>query len=198
MKIRLLTALASLCVSAIAGQNANITLGKAQGSPAAPIRIELYSDYQCPGCKTLHEQTIHPLIADYVNTGKVYLVNHEFPLPMHTRAREAACLACAAEKIGKYRQVADQIFLSQAKWVLDGNLVGPACTGLTSAEAERLVRLAKSAEVAKMVDDDIRAGQAEKIGATPTMVVTRLIRRYPIVGPVSYPVLRKFLDSLLN
>ena len=77
--------------------------GKALGNPQAPIRIDLYSDYQCPGCKWLHENTIRPLIQEYVNPGKVYLVQREFPLAMHAHAKEAACYACAAEKIGKYQ-----------------------------------------------------------------------------------------------
>lgn len=195
---KLLSTLLLFGVLASSAQKASTTSGKAIGRPDAPIRIELFSDYQCPACKTLYEQTIRPLMTNYVNSGKVYLVNREFPLPMHAHAREAACLACAADKIGKYQQVADQLFLTQEKWAIDGNVVGPACSLLTPSEAKRLVEFARTPEINKIVDDDLGAGQGEKIGGTPTMIITRLIRRYPVVGPVSYPVLRKFLDSLLN
>lgn len=191
-------ALTCFCAVAAAGQGGGFAAGKTAGRPDAPIRIEVFSDYQCPACKVLHEQTLRPVIADFVNSGKVYLVHREFPLAMHAHAREAAGLACAAEKMGKYRQVADQLFLTQAKWTADGNVAGPACIGLSAAEAKRLTELARSPEVIKMVEDDIRAAQNVKVDRTPTMIITRLVRQYPVSGPVSYPVLRRFLESLLN
>lgn len=172
--------------------------GKALGTPQAPIRIDLYSDYQCPGCKWLHENTIRPLIQDYVNAGKVYLVQREYPLPMHAHAREAACYACAAEKIGKYQLVGDQLFRTQDVWEKDGNVAGAACSVLSSAEAGKIRALAISPEILTMVNDDIKAGHAEVVNGTPTMIITKLIRRFPVSGPVSYPVLREFLDSLLH
>ena len=191
-------ALVCFCVLAFAGKRASTTSGKALGRPDAPIRIELFSDYQCPACRVLHEQTIRPLVTDYVDSGKVYLVTREFPLPMHAKAREAACYACAADKISKYQQVADQLFATQAKWSIDGNVVGPACSVLTPSEATRVIGLARGPEISKIVDDDIRAGKSANIDATPTMIVTRLFRRYPFVGHVNYSLLRKLLDSWLN
>ena len=84
--------------------------GKAVGLPNAPILMEVFSDFQCPACKTLYEQTLMPLVRDYVSAGKVYLIHRDFPLPMHAYAREAASYACAAGRIGKYEQVADALF----------------------------------------------------------------------------------------
>ena len=172
--------------------------GKSLGNPQAPIRIDLYSDFQCPGCKWLHENTIRPLIHDYVNAGKVYLVQREYPLPAHTYAHEAACYACAAEKIGKYQLVGDQLFRTQDVWEKDGNVVGAACSVLSAAEAGRIRALAISPEILTMINDDIKAGRSETVNGTPTMIITKLIRRFPVAGPVSYPVLREFLDSLLK
>ena len=59
---------------------------KAIGSPNAPITMEVFSDYQCPSCRALFEETLKPLIADYVALGKVYLVHRDFPLPMHSHS----------------------------------------------------------------------------------------------------------------
>src|SRR6202035_5250518 len=85
--------------------------GKALGNPAAPLLIEMYSDFQCPHCKHLHETFLPGLIKDYVNTGKAYLVCREFPLPgFGPRSREAAADATSAARIGKYQQVADALF----------------------------------------------------------------------------------------
>jgi len=172
--------------------------GKALGNPQAPIRIDLYSDYQCPGCKWLHENTIRPLIQDYVTAGKVYLVQREYPLPIHAHAHAAACYACAAEKIGKYQLVGDQLFRTQDVWEKDGNVAGAACSVLSAVEAGQIRALAISPEILTLVNDDIKAGRAEAVNGTPTMIITKFIRRFPVTGPVSYPVLRRFLDSLLN
>ena len=34
---------------------------KAYGSPSAPITMEVFSDYECPSCRNLFEQTLRPL-----------------------------------------------------------------------------------------------------------------------------------------
>lgn len=174
------------------------TGGKALGNPQAPIRIDLYSDFQCPGCKWLHENTIRPLIQEYVNPGKVYLVQREYPMSIHSHAREAACYACAAGKLGKYQLVGEQLFRTQDVWEKDGNVAGAACSVLSAAEAGKIRALAVSPEILTMVNADITAGNGESVNGTPTMIITKLVRRFPVAGTVSYPVLRKFLDSLLN
>src|SRR5271170_5231015 len=46
---------------------------KSYGSPSAPITMEVFSDFQCPACRMLYEQTLKLLINDYVASGKVYL-----------------------------------------------------------------------------------------------------------------------------
>jgi hypothetical protein len=51
----------------------------------------------------------------------VYLVQREYPLPIHAYARQAACYACAAERIGRYQEVCDQLFM-----------IPELCTSLTS------------------------------------------------------------------
>lgn len=172
--------------------------GKMLGKPDAPVRIELFSDYQCPACKQFHEETLRPLIAEYVNRGKVYLIQREFPLPMHAFAREAACLAAASAQVGKYLQVSDQLFLTQQQWTANGDVTGAAARVLTPAEARKVTALSKSPEIAKEVDAEIRKGQAEKVTGTPTLIITHGSERYPVSGPISYAVLSRFLDSLIN
>lgn len=186
---------ATLALTLSAGEQSS---GRALGNPQAPIRIDLFSDFQCPACKVLHEQTISPLITNYVNAGKVYLVQREFPLPMHNHAREAAYVACAAERIGRYHVVADQLFRTQTQWMVSGDVVGSACSVLGPEEAKKLRALAIAPEIAKELDEEIRAGQSEKLNGTPTMVVTKMVRRFPVSGPVTYEVLSRFIDSLLK
>lgn len=67
-----------------------IAAGKTMGSKNAPLRLEDFTDFECPACKYLFEHTTKMVIEDYVNTGKVYLIHHDFPLSMHQYSKEAA------------------------------------------------------------------------------------------------------------
>src|SRR6266403_6104517 len=82
----------------------SIPPGKAVGSATAPIQLEVFSDFQCPSCKGLYEETLKPLMNDYVATGKVYLIHRDFPLQNHPHGREAAAWANASSRVNKYEQ----------------------------------------------------------------------------------------------
>jgi protein-disulfide isomerase len=190
--------MATLLLAAGTARAAQSLSGKARGIPVAAITIEVFSDFQCPACKALHEQTLKPLVADYVDKGKVYLVHRDFPLPIHGYAREAACLACAAGRIGKYDQVADALFANQESWAKDGKVEASLAKVLSSAEAKRVRELAKSPEIAAEVERDTQKGREAKLQQTPTLVVTHRSKSYPVAGAVSYAILRRFLDQLLT
>jgi protein-disulfide isomerase len=172
--------------------------GKAIGVPSAPILMEVFSDYQCPACKVLHEQTLRPLAGDYVRPGKVYLVHRDFPLPMHTYSRQAAYYACAAARVGKYEQVADALFAKQADWSVSGKVDEAACSMLTPAEATKVRALVKDPVIAAEVQRDTEMGDKFRVNQTPTMIVTYHLRQYPMTGSVNYELLRRFLDDLLT
>ena len=56
------------------------------GNNTAPIIMEVYSDYQCSHCKQFHDDILPSVIRDYVNTGKLYLIHRDFPLPRIAQA----------------------------------------------------------------------------------------------------------------
>jgi protein-disulfide isomerase len=168
-----------------------------RGLANAPILIEVYSDFQCPACKALYERALVPLTYDYVDKGKVYLVHHEFPLPMHAHAMEAACYACAASRVGKYEQVCDVLFRQQEAWAASGKVDETVCSILTPAEAKKVRALAKDPAVIAEVKQDIQAGQSASINQTPTMILTYRSKQYRIPGG-NYDILRRFIDQLLS
>jgi protein-disulfide isomerase len=170
---------------------------KAVGSPSAPITIEVFSDFQCPHCKTLHDQTLAPLLKDYVATGKVYLIHREFPLPGHPYARLAASYANAAARIGKYEEVASRLFLHQAEWSVSGKVDETACRGLTPAEAQTVRGLVNDKSIAAEIQGDVELGQKIDLHQTPTMLIRHGSVAYPWPGAVNYDLLRSYLDSLL-
>src|SRR6187200_117767 len=86
-----------LAVGVAGSPAAQSKTSRSVGPVTAAVRIDLFSDFQCPACKALHEQTIKRLKEDYARQGKVRLVHHDFPLPQHKFARQAATLAAAAD-----------------------------------------------------------------------------------------------------
>ena len=48
-------------ISGSAGQK-SLPPGKTLGLSTAPITIEVFSDYECPHCKQLYEETLRPLM----------------------------------------------------------------------------------------------------------------------------------------
>lgn len=169
---------------------------RSRGVSTAPILIDVYSDFQCPACKALHENTLGQLAHDYADKGKVYLVHHEFPLPQHAHALEAACYACAASRVGKYQQVSDVLFHSQETWAANGKVDETVCSILTAAEAKKVRALAKDPAISAEVQQDIQAGKTAQINQTPTMILTYRGKQYRIPG-ANYDILRRFIDQLL-
>src|SRR5207245_9122821 len=62
---------------------------KAFGSKNAPVTMEVFSDFQCPACKTLFTTTNRQLMDNCVTTGKAYLIDRHYPLPLHAHTQVA-------------------------------------------------------------------------------------------------------------
>src|SRR5579872_6654226 len=126
--------------------------GKAMGSPTAPITMEVFSDYECPHCKILYEDTLRPLMRDYVAKGKVYLIHRDFPLPQHTHARTAAYYAGAAARLNKYEEAVAALFSQQTIWSQNGNIEASLSSVFNPMEMLRVRQLAKDPKIAAEVD----------------------------------------------
>src|SRR5690349_13144625 len=101
----------SLLLPLMAALPPGVDRAKVLGSPTAPVVIEIYSSFDCPHCKVLHEELLPRLVKDYVTPGKLCIISREFPLwgAGHPYARQAADYATAAARIGKYEPVADAL-----------------------------------------------------------------------------------------
>jgi len=178
-----------------------IDKAKAMGSPTAPITMEVFASFDCPHCKDLHETTMPLIIRDYVVPGKVYLVNREFPLSgqYHQNAREASLYATAAGRIGKYQQVAEALFRTQAAWGPGGNVWESIASALTPAEQRKVQMLAKDPSVIAEVEREYQEGVAAGVNATPTVIVTQGAKRYPIPAQqLHYGFLKSLLDGMVK
>ena len=170
---------------------------KAYGSKTAPIVIEVFSDFQCPACKTLYTTTNRQIMDNYVSTGKVYLIHRDFPLPMHAYSKVAANYARAAAHLGKSEQVEDALFNNQEKWEKNGDVDGTAAAVLSPAEMTKVRALVKSGTLDATIEKDLALGRLYNVNQTPTSIVHSNGQTYPVVGVQSYAVFHQFVDQLL-
>ena len=174
---------------------------KAFGSKNAPVTMEVFSDYQCPACKTLFTTTNRRLMDDYVSTGKVYLVHRDFPLPMHAHSRVAARYARGAAQIGKVEAVEQALFQNQEKWEQSGDVDGTVAAVLSPAEMAKVRALVKGSTVDPMIDKDYALGQTYRVNQTPTTIFHCKHckgQTFPYSGVMTYDTLKTFLDQLLS
>jgi protein-disulfide isomerase len=172
--------------------------GQIIGSPTAPVRIEVYSDYACPACRNFHEQTLPFILKDYVQTGKAYVVQREFPLAIeaHKYSRTAANYAVAAGRLGIYQPVSDALFRDQQSWNATGKVWETVATVLSPEQQKKVQTLVKDSSIPAAVQKDVDAGTRERIQSTPTVIVSRGAKKYPIPYPVNYNFFRSLVDGL--
>ncbi|HUJ30672.1 MAG TPA: thioredoxin domain-containing protein [Candidatus Acidoferrum sp.] len=195
-------------------------IDEAYGSKGAPITFEVFSDYSCPMCRNLYEQTLRPMINDYVAAGKVYLVHRDYPLaiPGHQNSPQAARWARAAARIGQFENVDAAFYDNQTSWATDGNLEKYVAAAMSTADFKRVQKMMEGCEppgptgkpdginlpphpcsLDPYIEQDILAGNQVPVKGTPTFVITYKGQRYPPgSGFVSWPLLKQFLDSLLS
>jgi protein-disulfide isomerase len=170
------------------------------GSIDSPIRIEVFSNFQCPACSALFLETIQPILKEYSSRDKVFIVYHEFPLTYYPNSREAARYSEAAARMGlsTLLPLMESFYRYQADWGGSGNLAATAAKALPAADLEELQRILKDPRINDAVERQYRFGLQKNIGATPTMVISSPGREQEVRGAVSYQVMKRFIDSILK
>lgn len=196
-------------------------LDKAYGSKGAPITFEVWSDYSCPVCRSLFEQTLRPMINDYVASGKVYLVHRDYPLfgiQGHQFSPQAARWANAAAHTGQFANVEAALYDNQTSWAQDGNIEKYIAGAMSSVDFKKVQKIVEGCEppgptgkpdginlpphpcsMDPYIEQDILLGNQIPVKGTPTYVITYKGQRYPPgSGFVSWPLLKAFLDQVMS
>jgi protein-disulfide isomerase len=172
---------------------------KESGSAAAKVKVEVYTDYECPACRQLYLETLPSLVREYVQTNKIMLVHRDFPLPQHKYTRVATRYANAAGQIGKYDVVANQLFVTQPEWSQSGNVDAQIAKVLAPGD---LVKVRDMVANDSKLDDTVAVDQAmgnqDRLNQTPTLVIVgKNGKRDVIGGAVPFGVLKSYLDKKL-
>lgn len=90
-----------------------------KGNADAPVTVTVFGDFQCPSCAVAYQRIEGGIDTNYVETGKVKFIYHDFPLPMHPNAIPAAQAARAAGAQGKFWAMHDLLYARQNEWAGD-------------------------------------------------------------------------------
>jgi protein-disulfide isomerase len=175
----------------------------AAGNPDAPIRIDEYSDFQCPYCAKFYEDTEAKLMESYVADGTMYFTYNtfgEFIGPESASTGEAAY--CAGDQ-GKFWEMHDIILSNQA-----GENQGAFADSRLMQFAETLeLDMTKfescfNANTYKdTIAQDAKDGLAAGIKATPSFVLTYTVngevKTKLIEGAQPFDAFKQEIDAAL-
>ena len=188
-----------LCLTACGGaRKESSDQGKVlSGSKDSTVRIEVFSDMQCPACRALFIETLKPLMEDYED--KVSVVYYDFPLSNHKYAHPAAQYVTAAAKLGRRQllSVFDAIYKDQAYWGRDGNLEDAVAKALSADDFTKIRQILQDsdslAEINATIAKELQMGRQKDIRSTPTMFISNGGREQRVEGKLPYMALKQFL-----
>jgi protein-disulfide isomerase len=169
------------------------------GGDGARVGVIIYSDFECPFCRTFSHETLPKVTATYVESGKALIAFRHFPLEtIHRSARRAAEAAECARRQGKFWEIHDLLFAAArvsdidfARLVVPG-LDEPAFRGCLEGQAQTAVQR------------DISEARSFGIRGTPTFVfglVDAEGRLKPIrreSGAIPFESIAAILDELVE
>lgn len=170
------------------------------GSMDSPVRIEVWSDFECPACRELYLGTIRRIVQEYSSKGKVCVVYYEFPLSMHKYSRDAARYTEAAARLNPdyVLPLYDALFIDQARWSQDGSLEATVSKVVPKKELQQLKRLMKDPSVDSAIARDVQLGTNMGVTSTPTSFIYSGGKHQKAEGKISYIVMKQYIDRELK
>ena len=177
-------------------QRANDRPGCNRGNPNAPIRLEVFSDYECPSCRAFYLQTMKQVFTDYADTGKVCVVYREYPT--YPRSREAARFARAALSVGpaQWGRVVEALYQSQPAWSQTGNIQSVVASVLVAKDLAEVRKHLRDPSLDAIIDADALAGLERGVQGTPTSFITAGGQSEKVDGALTYASMQRRLDGL--
>ena len=196
----ILMIVSALLIPSVAESQRAQPLNCVGGSIDAPIRLEVYSDFQCPACARFFLEVVTPAVKEYGDSGKICVLYNEFPLNGHKYSREAARYSLAAQRLGRRQWLAviRALYQKQPMWVENGNIDG-ALRGVVSAgDLARIKRIAGEPSIRDAVSREVALGEKREIRSTPTIFVTAHNKTQKIEQLMPYEVWKDYFDDNLK
>jgi|CXWL01.1.fsa_nt_gi protein-disulfide isomerase len=159
----------------------------AWGSPAAPVTMLVYSDFQCPFCIRAYP-TIKQLQAKYKD--RMRLVFKDFPLDMHPQAAKAAEAGSCALEQGRFWDYHDRLFENPRALQVPDLKKTAQSLGLDGA---KFAQCLDSGKYTTEWQADMAEGQKAGANGTPTFFANGRM----VVGAKSLEEMSKIIDEEL-
>jgi protein-disulfide isomerase len=143
-----------------------------RGNPEAAVTLEEFGDFECPNCANL-ATFLGQLIKEY--DPRVRLIFHNFPLPMHQSARDAALAAEAAGLQDRYWEMHDMLFREQAVWssASDPGMLFDTYAETIGLDLIRFRKDVKSDTVRERLESDQARARSLGVKVAPTLFVDK-------------------------
>jgi len=170
------------------------------GKADSPVRIEIFSDLQCPMCRTFYLDTVAKLMQEYAAGDKVAIIFRDFPLQMHPASRIATRYAVASKSLGReqWAKVIEYLYTCQAEWSYDGKMEPVLARILDPAQMQIVKGKANDPAIEQAIDHEVELGNERKVDSTPTFFFTAGGKEQRVVGGLTFPVLKEFIDRSLK
>jgi protein-disulfide isomerase len=179
--------------------------GTAMGDPNAPVKVEVWEDFQCPMCKNFTESQERQVMETYVKNGQVYYVFHQYPfidtldnLSSTNESHQAANASMCANEQGRFWDYHDILFTN---WT--GENDGGFSDKRLAAFAETLgldmnafQACFKENRYKNQIEEDFAAGKKAGVSGTPSVFVNGTMLTPGYVP--SYDQMKNAIDAALT
>lgn len=169
-----------------------ISENDAQVGPAdAKVKIVLFSDFQCPFCKTFYEQDFKKAMTEYED--KVLFSFKHVPLTIHDKAMDSSLAAECANEQGKFWEMADKLYGDQKTWSAAAKFNGAPYASAAGLNLTQFNQCVASKKFQDKITADNQTAQEFGISGTPAVFVNDQF----FGGVVPYEQLKQTIDAQL-
>jgi protein-disulfide isomerase len=161
---------------------------------SAKIAITEFGDFQCPACGSYHPM-LKQMLTEFA--GKVNFTFRNFPLTQHKNSNISAQAAEAAGIQGKFWQMHDKIYETQAEWSgsSDAKNIFISYAQALNLNVEQFKKDIDSDSVKNKIQSDTNDGNLVKVDATPTFYLNGVKMD---TMPPTYEGIQKLINSELG
>jgi len=146
-------------------QEIDLSGSPSKGPADAPVKIAVFTDFQCPYCAKLAEM-IDQVVDKYPE--KIRVVFKNYPIRSHQYAEKAALAALAADRQGKFWEFHDLLFADYRN--LDDEKVREFAREL-NLDMEKFESDWSDPRLSAQIQTDTRQGSQAGVRGTPTVFI---------------------------
>lgn len=138
------------------------------GNARAPVSTVMFTDYECPYCRSFMVETFPQLKKEFIDTGKLKFVMRDMPLEMHSDAQRAAeAIQCVNEQNLFWPMVERLASINESPSVS----VFTQLTDILGGDPARIVECVADGRHTAKVKASVEEAQRLGITGTPTFII---------------------------